>query len=157
MRWVTCERPTIVRQARPGLGSGLVDPAAESPLVQSTGALATAGDPGASRFDVAGVELAHDGLPCRVDAALARHRRTDPTLDRNAGIVQVADADTLVHSREAAGRRASSRGPGANIADGHALARQDVVLDDATCTGRGSPVVERHGANPSKPRQEMQS
>ncbi len=157
MKWVTRERPKIDRLACPWLVSRFVDPAAEFLFVPAASVLATATDQGAIPFDVPGVELTHDGPLCSFDAFLAKYRLADPGLARLAEIVRAADTDTPERSREAAGLLAISLGLGANIADDQALVRQGFVLYDALYTWCKGAVSERHGWNPGKIQQEMQS
>ena len=157
MKWVTRERPKIDRLACPWLIQRFIDPGAEIIYVPPGEVIGTADRDGAIPFDVPGVELTHAGPLCSFDAFLAKYRLEDAGLARLAEIVRAADTDTLERSPQAAGLLAIMLGLGANIPDDQQLLNAARIVYDALYTWCGSGQAERHGWNPDRVLESMQS
>ena len=157
MRWVTRERPKIDRIACPWLIKRFIDPQAQILYVPAAEVLAVATRESATRFDVPGVELTHDGPLCSFDAFLKRYSLEAPALARLAEIVRAADTDTLDRSREAPGLLAISLGLGANFRDDQELLKAGSLVYDALYSWCGSLQGERHGWYPAAVLQEMRA
>ena len=155
MRWVTRERPKIVRLACPWLIRRFIDPDAEIHYVPAPEVLAVAEREGAIPFDVPGVELTHSGPLCSFDAFLEKYRLEDAALARLAEIVRAADTDTLERSPQAPGLLAISLGLGANIGDDQELLKTALPLYDALYTWCRSLGGEHHGWHPRAILKEM--
>ena len=91
MKWVTRARPKVDRVACPWLIKRFVDPQAEFLYVPPEEVMEVAKREGAIPFDVANVELGHDGPNCSFDAIIKKYKLTDRALQRLAVIVRGAD------------------------------------------------------------------
>jgi hypothetical protein len=93
MKWITRERAKVDRVACPWLISRFIDPSPEFMYVPADQVLTEAEQRGATPYDVAGVELRHQGPFCSFDALLRKYglEGKDPALDRVALIVRGAD------------------------------------------------------------------
>ena len=91
MKWVTRARPKVDRVACPWLIKRFVDPAAEFLYVPTDQVMEVAKREGAIPFDVANVELGHNGPECTFDAIIKKYNLTDRALQRLAPIVRGAD------------------------------------------------------------------
>src|SRR5262249_13217090 len=91
MKWVTRARPKVDRVACPWLIRRFVDPQAEFLYVPADQVTAVAAREGATPFDVANVELGHQGAECSFDAIVRKYQLSDPALQRLALIVRGAD------------------------------------------------------------------
>jgi hypothetical protein len=77
MKWVTRARPKVDRVACPWLIKRFVDPAAEFLYVPTDQVMEVAKREGAIPFDVANVELSHDGSNCSFDAIIKKYNLTE--------------------------------------------------------------------------------
>ncbi len=77
MKWVTRARPKVDRVACPWLIKRFVDPAAEFLYVPTDQVMEVAKREGAIPFDVANVELGHNGPECSFDAIIKKYNLTD--------------------------------------------------------------------------------
>ena len=93
MKWITRERAKVDRIACPWLISRFLDPSPDFLYVPADRVLVEAVRQGAVPYDVAGVELGHQGAFCSFDALLRKYglEGNDPALDRLALIVRGAD------------------------------------------------------------------
>jgi hypothetical protein len=93
MKWITRERAKVDRIACPWLISRFIDASPEFIYVPADQVLSEANARGATPYDVAGVELGHQGPLCSFDALLRKYGLdgNDPALDRLALIVRGAD------------------------------------------------------------------
>jgi hypothetical protein len=93
MKWITRERAKVDRVACPWLISRFIDSSPEFIYVPADQVLSEARIRGATPYDVAGVELGHQGHFCSFDALLRKYGLDgkDPALDRLALIVRGAD------------------------------------------------------------------
>jgi len=94
MKWVTRARPKVDRVACPWLIKRFVDPQAEFLYVPPEEVIEIAKREGAIPFDVANVELGHNGPECSFDAIIKKYNLTDRALQRLA----VAEGFRLVYS-----------------------------------------------------------
>ena len=90
MKWVTRARPKVDRVACPWLIKRFVDPQAEFLYVPPEQVMEVAKREGAIPFDVANVELGHNGPECSFDAIIKKYKLTDrrasaTCLDRQRG------------------------------------------------------------------------
>jgi hypothetical protein len=131
MKWVTRERPKIDRIACPWLILRFIDAEAEFLYVPTPDVLRVAQSEGAVPFDIAGVELTHDGAYCSFDAFLAKYQLKDPALTRLAVIVRGADTSRLDLAPQSAGLYAISLGLSAVFTDDQELLRYGLVVYDA--------------------------
>lgn len=151
MKWITRERPKIDRIACPWLIKRFIDPDAEFLFTTAERVKAEATRLNAIAFDIAGVELTHDGPRCSFDAFLKRYQLTDPALHALADIVRAAGTDQLAHAPPAAGLLAISLGLNANISDDHRLLAAGFVVYDALYTWCRNGRQERHNWQPDAP------
>jgi hypothetical protein len=149
MKWITRERPKIDRIACPWLIERFVDQEAEFFYVPKEKVQEIAAKIGAIPYDIAGVELTHDGDFCSFDAILKKYHLNDPALAHLAEIVRAADTDTLENSPQASGLLAITIGLSANISDDHEMLKVGMVIYDALYTWCKSHTQERHGWNPA--------
>lgn len=131
MKWVTRERPKIDRIACPWLIQRFIDQEAEFLYVPANAVLDTAKETGATPYDIAGVEMGHDGELCSFDTFLRKYKLSDPALQQLAIIVRAADTDRLDLAPQAAGLLAISLGLSRNLSDDHEMLRQGMVIYDA--------------------------
>ena len=80
MKWVTRARPKVDRVACPWLIKRFVDPHAEFLYVPPEQVMEIAKREGAIPFDVANVELGHNGPKCSFDAIIKKYNLTDRAL-----------------------------------------------------------------------------
>ena len=150
MQWVTRERPKIDRVACPWLIRRFIDPDAEFLFVPPETVGEVAGETGAIPFDVAGVELSHDGPQCSFDAFLQKYQLQDPYLQEIAVIVRGADTERLDLAPQAAGLLAISLGLSQNYRDDHEMLRHGFVVYDALYSWCRYARGERHTWNPQR-------
>jgi hypothetical protein len=93
MKWITRERARVDRIACPWLISRFIDPVPEFLYVPADQVLSEADKQGAIPYDIANVELGHQGPLCSFDAFLRKYglHGQDPALERLALIVRGAD------------------------------------------------------------------
>lgn len=149
MKWVTRERPKIDRIACPWLIKRFVDKNAEFLYVPKEKVLQVAKEKDAIPYDIAGVELTHDGDYCSFDAILKKYQLTDPALLQLAEIVRAADTDTLEKSAQAPGLLAITLGLSANISDDHEMLKVGMEIYEALYTWCKAHQKEKHGWNPA--------
>lgn len=150
MQWVTRERPKIDRVACPWLIRRFIDPEAEFLFVAPEQVGPVARETGATPFDVAGVELSHDGPRCSFDAFLEKYGLPDPHLREIAPIVRGADTERLELAPQAAGLLAISLGLSHNYRDDHEMLRHGFVVYDALYAWSRYARAERHSWNPQR-------
>ena len=130
MKWVTRARPKIDRVACPWLIKKFVDPHAEFLYVPPEQVMEVAKREGAIPFDVANVELGHNGPECSFDAIIKKYNLTDPALQRLAPIVRGADTDAKDLTPESRGLEAIAEGFRLVYQNDHELlARESSVYD----------------------------
>ena len=149
MRWITRERPKVDRVACPWLIARFIDDAPEFLFVPAADVRRVAEETGAVPYDVAGVELTHDGDRCSFDAFLARYGLEDPALGHLATIVRGADTSRLDLTPQSAGLFAISLGLSANFPDDHAMLNQGLILYDALFAWCRSCQAETHNWPPA--------
>ncbi len=112
MKWITRERVKVDRVACPWLIRKFVDEKAEFYFVPLDQLKDKAEELGAVPFDVAGVELGHQGKHCSFEAILKRYKLdSDPALVLLGRIVNGADTDnTLYEQPEGPGLSAIAEG-----------------------------------------------
>ena len=150
MKWVTRERPKIDRIACPWLIRRFIDPEAEFFFIATERVNEFAASTGAIPYDVAGVELSHDGPLCSFDAFLLRYSLTDPHLAELATIVRGADTDRLDLAPQSAGLLAISLGMSRLYADDLEMLRHGMLLYDALFAWLSHARDERHTWNPQR-------
>ena len=150
MKWVTRERPKIDRVACPWLIARFIDRDPEFLFVPPPDVTRVARETGAVPFDVAGVELTHEGPRCSFDAFLARYELSDPALGELATIVRGADTARLDLAPQAAGLLAVSLGLSHLFRDDHELLRHGFVLYDALYAWCREVRGETHDWNPQR-------
>jgi hypothetical protein len=131
MKWVTRARPKVDRVACPWLIKRFVDPAAEFLYVPSEQVMEVAKREGAIPFDVANVELGHNGLECSFDAVIKKYKLTDPALQRLALIVRGADTDAKDLTPQSRGLDAVAEGFRLVYQDDHELLEREMSVYDA--------------------------
>lgn len=149
MKWITRERPKIDRIACPWLIKKFVDKDAEFLYVPKDAVLRVAKDKDAIPYDIAGVELTHDGDLCSFDAIIKKYKLDDPALHKLAEIVRAADTDTLEKSEQAPGLLAITLGLSQNIPNDHEMLEVGMVIYEALYSWCCSLTKERHGWNPT--------
>src|SRR5207253_5921284 len=102
--------PKVDRVACPWLIKRFVDPQAEFLYVPPEQVMEVAKREGAIPFDVANVELGHDGPNCSFDAIIKKYNLTDRALQRLAPIVRGADTDAKDLTPESRGLEAIAEG-----------------------------------------------
>lgn len=131
MKWVTRERPKVDRIACPWLIARFIDKTPEFLYVPVDKVLETAHETGAIPYDVAGVELGHEGERCSFDAFLKKYDLTDPALVHLASIVRGADTSRLDLTPQSAGLHAISQGLSDSFLDDHEQLKHGMVVYDA--------------------------
>lgn len=131
MKWVTRARPKIDRIACPWLIARFIDKEPEFLYVPPDKVLSVVAETGAVPFDVAGVELSHEGGLCSFDTFLKRYQLTDPALHQLALMVRGADTARFDLAPQAAGLFAVSLGLSALFSDDHEMLRHGMVVYDA--------------------------
>ena len=150
MRWITRERPKVDRVACPWLIARFIDDAPEFLFVPPADVRRVAEETGAVPYDVAGVELTHDGERCSFDAFIARYGLDDPALAELATIVRAADTARPELAPQAAGLLAISLGLSHNFRDDHEQLRHGFVLYDALYAWCRHVRGETHTWNPQR-------
>ena len=131
MKWITREHPKIDRIACPWLIARFIDPEAEFLYVPSDKVMSVSKETDAIPFDVAGVELGHDGEKCSFDAFLKKYKLTDPALQKLAMIVRGADTGKPELTPQSPGLLAVSQGLSTNSKDDHEMLKYGMVIYDA--------------------------
>ncbi|HEY5380307.1 MAG TPA: chromate resistance protein ChrB domain-containing protein [Pseudolabrys sp.] len=144
--WVTRRRPKIDRIACPWLIRRFIDPDAKIIFVDPDYVQAAAKEFGGTPFDIADVEISHDGERCSFDTMLKLFGlESEPALARLALIVRGADTARPDLAAEAAGLHAVSLGLSALAGDDdHGLLRQGFVIYDALFAWLRFAAGERH-------------
>jgi hypothetical protein len=131
MKWVTRARPKVDRVACPWLIKKFVDPQAEFLYVPPEQVMEVAKREGAIPFDVANVELGHNGPECSFDAIIRKYDLTDPALQRLAVIVRGADTNAKDLAPESRGLKAIAEGFRLVYHDDHELLERELSVYDA--------------------------
>lgn len=131
MKWVTRARPKVDRVACPWLIKRFVDPQAEFLYVPPEQVMEIAKREGAIPFDVANVELGHNGPECSFDAIIKKYCLSDRALDRLALIVRGADTDAKELASECSGLEAIAEGFRLVYSDDHELLERELPVYDA--------------------------
>ena len=131
MKWVTRARPKVDRVACPWLIKRFVDPQAEFVYVPPEQVMDVAKREGAIPFDVANVELGHNGAECSFDAIIKKYQLSDPALRRLALIVRGADTDAKDLTPESRGLEAIAEGFRLVYQDDHQLLERESSVYDA--------------------------
>lgn len=144
--WITRRRPKIDRIACPWLISRFIDADARFLFVDPDYVEAAALEFGGIPFDIAGVEISHEGERCSFDTLLRLFNlENEPSLARLALIVRGADTARPDLAPEAAGLHAVSLGLSALAGDDdHSLLRQGFVIYDALFAWLRFAADERH-------------
>ena len=150
MKWVTRERPKIDRIACPWLIQRFIDKDAEFLFVSPDDVQRVARESGAVPYDVAGVELSHEGPLCSFDAFLAKYELRDPALAQLARIVRGADTERLDLEPQCSGLLAISLGLSRMFEDDHEQLRHGFVVYDALYAWLREARAERHTWNPQR-------
>jgi hypothetical protein len=131
MKWVTRARPKVDRVACPWLIKRFVDPQAEFLYVPTDQVMEVAKREGAIPFDVANVELGHNGPECSFDAIIKKYKLTDPALQRLAPIVRGADTEAKDLTPESRGLEAIAEGFRLVYSDDYELLERELSVYDA--------------------------
>jgi hypothetical protein len=131
MKWVTRARPKVDRVACPWLIKRFVDPQAEFLYVPTDQVMEVAKRENAIPFDVANVELSHDGPNCSFDAIIKKYSLTDRALQRLAVIVRGADTEAKDLTPESRGLEAIAEGFRLVYSDDHELLERELSVYDA--------------------------
>jgi hypothetical protein len=131
MKWVTRARPKVDRVACPWLIKRFVDPQAEFLYVPTDQVMDVAKREDAIPFDVANVELGHDGPNCSFDAIIKKYNLTDRALQRLAVIVRGADTEAKDLTPESRGLEAIAEGFRLVYSDDHELLERELSVYDA--------------------------
>jgi hypothetical protein len=150
MRWITRERPKIDRVACPWLIRRFLDPAAELHFVPAAEVGERAAALGATPFDVAGVELSHEGPLCSFDAFLRKYGLSDPALESMARIIRGADTARLELAPQSAGLLAISLGLSQLFRDDQVMLSHGFVMYDALYAWARYAQAETHTWNPQR-------
>jgi rhodanese-related sulfurtransferase len=144
--WVTRRRPKIDRVACPWLIRRFIDPEAKFLFVDPDYVEAAASEFGAIPFDIAHVEISHDGERCSFDTMLRLFGlENEPSLGRLAQIVRGADTARPDLAPEAAGLHAVALGLSALAGDDdHGLLQHGFVIYDALFAWLRFAADERH-------------
>ncbi len=131
MKWVTRARPKVDRVACPWLIKRFVDPNAEFLYVPAEQVMEIAKREDAIPFDVANVELGHDGPNCSFDAIIKKYNLTDRALQRLALIVRGADTAAKQLTPESPGLEAIAEGFRLVYNNDHELLERESSVYDA--------------------------
>ena len=131
MKWVTLARPKVDRVACPWLIKRFVDPHAEFLYVPPEQVMEIAKREGAIPFDVANVELGHNGPKCSFDAIIKKYNLTDRALQQLALIVRGADTEAKDLTPESRGLAAVAEGFRLVYRDDHELLELELSVYDA--------------------------
>ncbi len=129
MKWVTRARPKVDRVACPWLIKRFVDPNAEFLYVPPDQVMEVAKREDAIPFDVANVELGHNGPECSFDAIIKKYQLTDKALQRLAVIV--ADTAAKHLTPESPGLEAIAEGFRLVYSNDHELLERESSVYDA--------------------------
>ena len=150
MKWITRERPKIDRVACPWLITRFIDQAPEFLFVPPDQVIPQANQTGAIPYDVAGVELTHEGPLCSFDAILKKYGPNDPNLQDLAVIVRGADTARPDLAPQCPGLLAISLGLSHNFRDDHELLKHGFVMYDALYAWLKHVRDETHDWNPQR-------
>ena len=131
MKWVTRARPKVDRVACPWLIKRFVDPNAEFLYVPPDQVMEVAKREDAIPFDVANVELGHNGPECSFDAIIKKYNLTDRALQRLALIVRGADTEAKDLTPESRGLEAIAEGFRPVYSDDYELLDRELSVYDA--------------------------
>ena len=131
MKWVTRARPKVDRVACPWLIKRFVDPNAEFLYVPPDQVMEVAKREDAIPFDVANVELGHNGPECSFDAIIKKYQLTDQALQRLAVIVRGADTAAKHLTPESPGLEAIAEGFRLVYSNDHELLERESSVYDA--------------------------
>jgi hypothetical protein len=131
MKWVTRARPKVDRVACPWLIKRFVDPNAEFLYVPPDQVMEVAKREDAIPFDVANVELGHNGPECSFDAIIKKYQLTDKALQRLAVIVRGADTTAKHLTPESPGLEAIAEGFRLVYSNDHELLERESSVYDA--------------------------
>jgi hypothetical protein len=131
MKWVTRARPKVDRVACPWLIKRFVDPQAEFLYVPPEEVIEIAKREGAIPFDVANVELGHNGPECSFDAIIKKYNLSDPALQRLALIVRGADTEAKDLTPQSRGLEAIAEGFRIVFRNDHELLERESPVYDA--------------------------
>ena len=148
-RWVTRERPKIDRIACPWLVRRFVDPDAEFLYVPAAQVRQVAQEKTAVPYDIADVELSHDGELCSFDAFLKFFCLKDPALQELARIVRGADTNRLDLAPQAPGLAAISLGLSRLFENDLEMLEHGMVMYDALYAWCKKGKNEIHTWNPA--------
>ncbi len=132
MKWITRERAKVDRVACPWLISRFIDPEPEFLYVPADQVRSEAAQRAATPYDIADVELGHNGPLCSFDAFMRKYnlQGKDAALDRLALIVRGADTSEKDLTPESRGLDAIAGGfQQMNISDHDKLQHQFPVYD----------------------------
>jgi rhodanese-related sulfurtransferase len=144
--WVTRRRPKIDRIACPWLIRRFIDPQAKIMFVDPAYVEASALEFGGIPFDIANVEISHEGERCSFDTMLKLFGlESEPSLARLALIVRGADTARPDIAPEAAGLHAISLGLSQLAGDDdHGLLDRGFIIYDALFAWLRFAADERH-------------
>jgi rhodanese-related sulfurtransferase len=144
--WVTRRRPKIDRIACPWLIRRFIDAEAKILFVDPAYVEAAANETGGIAFDIANIEISHDGERCSFDTMLKLFGlESEPSLARLALIVRGADTARPDIAPEAAGLHAISLGLSALAGDDdHGLLQRGFMVYDALFAWLRFAAEERH-------------
>jgi len=144
--WVTRRRPKIDRIACPWLIRRFIDPDAKIIFVDPAYVEASAAEFGGIPFDIANVEISHEGERCSFDTMLKLFGlESEPSLARLALIVRGADTARPDLAAEAAGLHAISLGLSQLAGDDdHGLLQRGFMIYDALFAWLRFAADERH-------------
>lgn len=144
--WITRRRPKIDRIACPWLIRRFIDADAKFLFVDPDYVEAAAAEFGGIPFDIANVEISHEGERCSFDTLLKLFKlESEKSLARLALIVRGADTARPDLAAEAAGLHAVSLGLSALAGDDdHALLKQGFVIYDALFAWLRFAADEKH-------------
>ena len=148
MKWITRERPKIDRVACPWLIARFIDREPEFIFVPPREVLSRARETEAIPYDVAGVELSHEGALCSFDLFLRKYGLTEPELQDMAVIVRGADTDHHELAPQCAGLFAISLGLSQLFNNDHEQLRHGFVIYDALYAWLKHARSEKHDWNP---------
>jgi rhodanese-related sulfurtransferase len=144
--WVTRRRPKIDRIACPWLIRRFLDAEAKILFVDPAYVEAAANEVGGIPFDIANIEISHEGERCSFDTMLKLFGlESEPSLARLALIVRGADTARPDIAPEAAGLHAISLGLSALAGDDdHGLLQRGFMVYDALFAWLRFAADERH-------------
>ena len=131
MKWITRARPKVDRVACPWLIKRFIDPDAQFLYVPPEQVIEVAARERAIPFDVANVELGHNGPECSFDAIIKKYKLTDRALQRLALIVRGADTAAKRLTPESPGLEAIAEGFRLVYSDDHELLERELSVYDA--------------------------